>query len=310
VCFPGAAYNSRVTPQSASLAPSSLRVEANGATHHVLEWPTSEPRGTALLLHGLMDAAANWDLVAPALCDAGRRVVAPDLRGFGDGARVASGGYYHFPDYVFDVVDLVDALVPAPSPLFVVGHSMGGTVATLYAGTRPARVTSLVLVEGVGPPDNDPDVTPDRFRGWVDTVRGIRARGERAMASRDEALRRLRVNHPRVDPETLDTRLEALVRVLDDGRVTWKADPLHATRSPMPFFVRTYEAFARRVTCPVLFVSGGPLGWHPADEDARLAMFPRLRRAEIDDAGHMMHWSRPAELARLIAEFTREGEPT
>ncbi len=290
------------------MTPLHLDVPANGATHHVLEWPASgEPRGTALLIHGLMDAAANWDLVAPALCEAGLRVVAPDLRGFGDGARVAPGGYYHFPDYVFDIVDIVDALVPASSPLFVVGHSMGGTIATLYTGTFPTRVTSLVLVEGVGPPDNDPDVAPERFRAWVESVRGVRSRGERTMASRDEALRRLTANHPRVDPATLHTRLDALVRVLDDGRVTWKADPLHATRSPTPFLARTYEAFARRVTCPVLFVSGGALGWHPADESARLAMFSRLRSAEIGDAGHMMHWTRPAELARLVGGFVLGG---
>jgi pimeloyl-ACP methyl ester carboxylesterase len=292
------------------VTPLHLHPAANGATHHVLEWPASgAPRGTALLIHGLADAAANWDLVAPALCEAGLRVVAPDLRGFGDGARVAPGGYYHFPDYVFDVVEVVDALVPAQSPLFVVGHSMGGTIATLYAGTFPSRVTRLVLVEGVGPPDNDPDIAPERFRRWVESVRGVRGRGERTMASRDEALRRLTANHPCVDPATLRTRLDALVCVLDDGRVRWKADPLHATRSPMPFFARTYGAFARRVTCPVLFVSGGALGWHPPDEAERLAMFPRLRRTEIDDAGHMMHWTRPAELARLVAGFVLEDSP-
>jgi len=63
------------------------------------------------------------------------------------------------------------------------------------------------------------------------------------------------------------------------------------------------------VTCPVLFVSGGAPGWHPADEAERLAMFPHLQRAEIDDAGHMMHWTRPAELARLVAGFALENGP-
>jgi pimeloyl-ACP methyl ester carboxylesterase len=77
-----------------------------------------------------MDAAASFDLVAPALADAGLRVVAPDLRGFGESDRVAGGGYYHFPDYVADVDALLDGDV------FVIGHSMGGTIATLLAGTR------------------------------------------------------------------------------------------------------------------------------------------------------------------------------
>jgi pimeloyl-ACP methyl ester carboxylesterase len=283
--------------------PLSHRVPANGLTHHVLEWTAADPRATALLLHGFMDAAATWDLVAPSLAGSGLRVLAPDLRGFGDGARVSPGGYYHFPDYIADVADLVDALVPAASPLVVVGHSMGGTVATLYTGSFPERVTRLVVAEGAGPPDSQHAHSPERMRRWVDEVRTTRARGERTMAGREDALRRLVGNHPRVPKEVLATRLDALARDLPDGRVVWKADPLHATRSPMPFFAESFKEFARRVTCPVLSVSGGPLGWHPPDEDERIGCFARLERAEIADAGHMMHWTRPAELAQILKEF-------
>ncbi|MGD0525976.1 MAG: alpha/beta fold hydrolase, partial [Polyangiaceae bacterium] len=257
------------------------RVPANGLTHHVLEWPAESPAGTALLLHGFMDAAGTWDLVAPALAAAGLRVLAPDMRGFGEGPRVPSGAYYHFADYVADVADLVVALVPADSPLTLVGHSMGGTVATLYAGAFPSRVTRLVVAEGAGPPDGQHAHAPERVTRWIEEVRAVKARGERTMASRDEALRRLVVNHPRVPVEILRTRLDALARDLPDGSVVWRADPLHATRSPMTFFADGYKEFARRVTCPVLFVSGGKLGWHPPDEDDRIAAFASLERAEL-----------------------------
>ena len=285
------------------MTPLSHSVPANGLAHHVLEWPAEAPRATALLLHGFMDAAATWDLVAPELAAAGLRVLAPDLRGFGDGARIAPGGYYHFPDYVPDVADLVEALVPPASPLVVVGHSMGGTVATLYSGSFPERVTRLVVAEGAGPPDSQHEHSPERMRRWVDEVRTVRARGERSMPSREDALRRLVGDHPRVPREVLATRLDALARDLPDGRVTWKADPLHGTRSPMPFFAGSFKEFARRVTCPVLFVSGGPLGWHPPDEEERIACFSNLERAEITEAGHMMHWTRPQEMARILLEF-------
>ncbi|HEY8089105.1 MAG TPA: alpha/beta hydrolase [Polyangiaceae bacterium] len=285
------------------MPPNSLRPFANGLTHHVLEWPAGEPRGTVLLLHGFADAAGTWDLVAPGLARAGWRVIAPDLRGFGEGARVPAGGYYHFPDYVGDVVDLVHALVPVDSSLVVVGHSMGGTVATLYAGAFPERVGRLVVAEGVGPPDSDHAHSPDRMKRWVEEVRKIRGREERTMASREDAMRRLAGNHPRVPREVLATRLDALARVLPDGRVAWKADPLHGTHSPVPFFAETFKAFVKRVTCPVLFVSGGPLGWHPPDEEERVESFARVERAEIADAGHMMHWTRPEELVRLVVEF-------
>jgi pimeloyl-ACP methyl ester carboxylesterase len=106
-----------------------------------------------------------------------------------------------------------------------------------------------------------------------------------------------------VPREVLATRLDALARDLPGGGVAWKADPLHTTQSPMPFFAATFREFLRRVACPVLFVSGGPLGWHPPDEDERLACFAGLERVEIADAGHMMHWTRPAEMAEHVAAF-------
>jgi pimeloyl-ACP methyl ester carboxylesterase len=284
-------------------APTERSVAANGLVHAVTEWAAPDPRATALLVHGNMDAAATWDQVAPALAASGLRVLAPDLRGFGDGPRVPPGGYYHFPDYVLDLAEIVDALVRPDAPLFVVGHSMGGTIATLYSGAFPERIERLALIEGAGPPDNDHDHAPDRMRRWVDDVRAVRARPERVMASREDAFRRLAINHPRVTPEVLHARLDALARPLEDGRLAWKADPVHSTRAPMPFFAESWKAFARRVTCPVLFVSGGPAGWHPPDEEARLEAFRHLQRVEIADAGHMMHWTRPAELVEALLRF-------
>jgi pimeloyl-ACP methyl ester carboxylesterase len=285
------------------VTPLSHRIAANGLEHRVLEWPAAEPVATALLLHGFMDAAGTWDLVAPRLAHAGLRVIAPDLRGFGEGGRAPAGAYYYFPDYVFDVAELVDALVPPGSPLLVLGHSMGGTVATLYAGSFPARVTRLVVAEGVGPPDHRHEDAPERLRSWIDQVRAVRSREERTMPSRDDALRRLILNHPHVPREVLASRLDALARQLPDGRFVWRADPLHATPTPVLFFARSFVEYARRVTCPVLFVSGGPQGWHPPNEEERVAAYVAVERAEIAGAGHMMHWTKPEELARHVLRF-------
>src|SRR4051794_24555734 len=92
---------------------------------HRFRDPAAAPSGlTILLVHGFLDSGATWDLVAPRLARAGHDVVAPDLRGFGLSDYVGAGGYYHFPDYIADLAELVDAI--APRRLSVVGHSMGG----------------------------------------------------------------------------------------------------------------------------------------------------------------------------------------
>lgn len=298
-----------------------LRLTANDLEHRVVLWSpenatdTAEParvarNGTAqpmvVLIHGFMDAAATWERVGVALARAGYRVAAPDMRGFGEGARVPKGGYYHFADYVFDVADIVEALSPN-EPVLLVGHSMGGTVATLFAGTFPERVTRLANLEGLGPPDNDFDVAPVRMRSWIDQVRrSRRQRGGKVTFSREDALVRLAANHPNVPRSTLEELLPALTTDEGDGRVSWHFDALHRTTSPQPFYAKQLMAFARRITAPTLFVSGGPSGFHPPDEDERLASFASHRRIELADAGHMMHWTRPDALAAELVGFFRE----
>jgi len=243
------------------------------------------------------------------------------MRGFGHGARVPSGAYYHFVDYVFDLADIVDALAP-DTPVALVGHSMGGTITTLFAGTYPERVSHVANIEGLGPPDNPPELGPIRMRRWIDEVRTLRARTggvrggaprERTVATptftRDEALGRLAANHPNVAQDVLTDRLHHRTHEVDSGesgRLAWHMDPLHRTTSPMPFFARLFLEFAKKVTAPVLFVSAGPRGFHPPDADERLAAFPNVKgRYVVEDAGHMVHWTKPELLApRLVTFFT------
>jgi pimeloyl-ACP methyl ester carboxylesterase len=119
----------------------------------------------------------------------------------------------------------------------------------------------------------------------------------------DDAVTRLRANHPHVPADVLRTRAVHLVKRGDDGALRWAFDPLHRTTSPMPFFASVFRAFAARVTCPVLFVGGGTLGWHPEDEAERLSAFATLERVEIEGAGHMVHWTKPTELSAAILDF-------
>ena len=180
---------------------------------------------------------------------------------------------------------------------------MGGTISTLFAGTFPERVGRLAIIEGVGPPDNPFEVGPIRMRGWIEQVRASRARKHaKPTFSPDEALRRLAANHANVPEEVLAHRLPHLAADAGEGRVAWHFDPLHRTTAPMPFFANLLIEFIKKVSCPTLFVSGGPRGYHPPDEAERLAAFAHLVKAELPQAGHMVHWTQPDALGPLLLE--------
>jgi pimeloyl-ACP methyl ester carboxylesterase len=261
---------------------------------------------TIVLVHGFMDSGATWDMVAPALAHAGHDVVAPDLRGFGLSEYIGAGGYYHFPDYVADLSQLVDAL--APRRLAIVGHSMGGTVAALYAGANPDRVERLALLEGTGPVGTEPALAVDRMQAWLRTMRDVQ-RAPKPLSSLKEAVERLSLHHPRVPREVIETRAKLLTRVDDAGRLLWAYDPLHRTTAPTPFHADAFREFLRRIDCPTLVVSGGAAGWHPPDEAERIACLQHAVCTELPTAGHMMHWTTPGPLAQRLALFFGEAPP-
>jgi len=272
-----------------------------GLELNVLEWSESGARGACVLLHGFQDVGHSWDLVAPSLAALGYRVLAPDLRGFGDSGRVHESGYYYFPDYVFDLTELVDAMAPNES-IALVGHSMGGNVATMFAGLYPERVSKLALLEGVGPPAFGEEMVIDRERAWIDGVRKARQRADKPMTF-EEVIRRLSIGHPGVRDDVLRRRAEQLSKKVGDDQYVWAFDPLHRTRSPIAFSVERWRAHAQRITAETLCVGGGVTGFHPNDEAERIATFPNARALEIEGAGHMMHWTRPEEVARVLCEF-------
>ena len=134
--------------------------EINGLDIHVLE-AGFEPAGRPLvvLLHGFPEIAYSWRKVMPALADAGYRVVAPDLRGYGR-TTGWSANYdddlrpFRLLNCVRDVMGLVAALGYRHAAT-VVGHDFGASVAAWCALARPDVFRSLALMSAPfgGPPD-------------------------------------------------------------------------------------------------------------------------------------------------------------
>ena len=118
--------------------------------YHVLTWGDPAPGKVPLVMvHGWMDVAASYQFVVDALRD-DHYVIAPDWRGYGL-TEVPHGDNYWFPDYLADLDFLLDHFSPE-TPVNLVGHSMGGNIAMLYAGSRPQRIRKLVNLEGFGRP--------------------------------------------------------------------------------------------------------------------------------------------------------------
>jgi pimeloyl-ACP methyl ester carboxylesterase len=102
-----------------------------------------------LLLHGFPDSAELWRHQRPALVEAGHRVIAPDLRGFGDSARPPEVDAYRIETLLGDVVGVLDALSIADA--HVICHDWGAALGWSLAAFLPDRVRSLAALS-VGHP--------------------------------------------------------------------------------------------------------------------------------------------------------------
>jgi len=285
--------------------PVERQLEVNGLDHHIITWGEgSGPR--VLLCHGFLDLAWGWDRVGRRLADAGYVAVAFDWRGHGESAWVGPGAYYHFPDYVLDLSEIVKSLFDAPPHL--VGHSMGGTACSLFAGTLPDAIRSLTLIEGLGPPAHAAALTPDRFGAWLRGVEKMKGREPRPMADIAAVLKRMRVQNPDLDDAWGGFLAEKATKPGPDGEgLVFRFDPLHRTTSPVPFRLSSYRAFLGRITAPTLIV-GASQGFRVEGEKDRAGEIASHRFLELEGVGHMIHWFAADALTEALTTFFAQAE--
>ena len=278
-------------------------LKLRGLDAHLTRWgpPASESRPVTVLLHGWQDTADTFQFMVDAL-GRDRPLAALDWRGFGRSEWPQQG--YWFPDYLADLDGLLDALGPGPASL--VGHSMGGNVASLYAGLRPERVCCLVNMEGLGMPRTQPAAAPDQLRTWLDQVRSPPA--VRDYRSFEQLSAVIQGRYPRFSATQVEFFARAWGCADVDGRVKVLGDPRHRWTNPIPYKREDAQACWRLISAPALMLLGAEsefrarLGADGTD-DALRALIPGLEIVILEGAGHMLHIEQAAQVAEHVERF-------
>lgn len=117
------------------------RIERDGVGLNVLIEGEGAP---VVLLHGFPDSADLWRNQIPALVERGFRVVAPDLRGFGDSDKPEDVAAYSLTEHLADIGAILDRLGFARA--HIVGHDWGAVIGWFIATFMPERVDHLVAL--------------------------------------------------------------------------------------------------------------------------------------------------------------------
>ena len=279
--------------------------------YHVRQWGTPSPERTPLVMvHGWMDVSASFQFVIDAMAH-DHWVIAPDWRGFGLTETPGVDNYW-FPDYMADLDQLLDHYV-GDRPVNLVGHSMGGHIATLYSGIRPERIARLVNLEGFGMPVSRPSQAPGRYAKWMDELKAVQ-RGEmdlKPYTSLEGVAQRLMKTNPRLGSDKAHWLAQHWSQANAQGEWRILGHAAHKVINAQLFKVDETQAIYERITAPTLCVVAGTDSltqwWKDkytlAEFMTRIASVPQLQHAVIQDAGHMLHHDQPEELAQLIETF-------
>jgi len=284
--------------------------------YHVRRWNAAQADAPLLiLLHGWMDSGASWQFVVDAFSASFAQthtIIAPDWRGFGGSRLKTPCDSYHFVDYLGDLDQLLNHYAGSQS-VNLVGHSMGGNVAMMYAGVRPQRIRRLVNLEGFGLPATQPEQAPRHMARWLDQL-GQCQRGELALRDYDSAegvARRLMKTNPRLPQDKAAWLARHWAKEDAQGRWHILGDAAHKVVSALPYRVDETLALYAAITAPVLAVQadGTDLATWWGDRytleeyHQRLQHVPDCRTAVVANAGHMLHHDQPQAVARLVEEF-------
>jgi len=279
----------------------SLFFDVRGLRYHVRHWP-SRGAPKVVLLHGWMDVSASFQFLVDEL-QRDWDLYAPDWRGYGLTGWGKSDCYW-FPDYLADLDHLLDLI---GDPVHLIGHSLGGNVACMYAGVQPGRITKLVNLEGFGLSPTRPQDAPKRYARWL---RELHDRpGLRSYANFAELAKRLLAGNPRLTPERADFLARHWGRETEGGTVVLRGDPAHKIVNPVLYRLEEVRACWQRVRAPALWVDADEsttlkrLGLDERQHAERRSAFADLRYATVREAGHMLHHDQPKALAALMEAF-------
>lgn len=237
---------------------------------------TGSGKTALLFLHYFGGSQRTWRHVVDTLSTEHRCITA-DLPGFGDAAGIPGYSVADMQDAVREVIASL-----APSPVVLIGHSMGGKVAMTLAADPPENLQQVILV---APSPLLPEPMTEEQRATMTA----------ANETRDGAQQFVKNGALALSDEDLQTGVDDVFRTNDEA---WKAWPQHGTREDWSqritkFAVRTDLvvgehdeaiplAFQRKHTLPLVEGSGGTL-------------------TTIANAAHMLPYEAPSELTAAIA---------
>lgn len=253
-----------------------------------------EGEGSAVvLLHGFPDSHELWRHQAAALVEAGYRVIAPDLRGFGESSKPIGADRYGILEIAGDVLGILDSF--GVDKAHVVGHDWGAALAWAIAAFVPDRVDHLVALSVGHPAGFASAGFEQRQKSWYMLLFQFEGIAEQWLSNDDFANMRAWSHHPDLDKVVADlSRPGALTAGLNWYRAN--VHPRTLVEPPLQFPTITSPTMGVWSTGDFALEESGMSG------SGRFVVAP-FRYERVDGAGHWMQLDAPDHVSSLLLDF-------
>ncbi len=266
-------------------------IEVNGLSFTVTDVGEGEP---VVLLHGFPDSRHVWRYQIPALLDAGYRVIAPDLRGFGESSRPEGVENYTIDKLAVDVVGIMDVL--GIQKASVIGHDFGAGLAWFTVAHYPDRFNKLVAMS-VGVTGNPGwQIIEQREKSWYFDFFNKEGIAEEALSADNFKLFRELIRN-QGDPDRF------FADMARPGALT----------AALNWYRANTRGFGKRITEPLFPLINVPVMGVWSTDDHHL-LGPQMRESKwnvtgpwryekVEGAGHWMMLEKPAAINELLLDF-------
>jgi 2-(acetamidomethylene)succinate hydrolase len=255
---------------------------------HYLQWGHNTK--TILALHGVSSLAYAWNAIGENLANE-YRFIAIDQRGHGDSSKPKDG--YTVREYCRDILEFINALTL--KKIILLGHSMGGRNAIVFAAEHPNRVSKLIIEDyGYGIPES-----------VYDAIEALVLSNPEDFESEQEAFRHLKARSPFYRDDAVWNRIRNAFFETGKG-LRWKYDR-NAVIETLKHLYIDLIPYLNAIKCPTLFIRGEHSTIFTREASIEtLKINKNFEAQSVSKSTHFLQDENPEELLEKIRKFLKK----